>query len=58
MRNIRIGCVTKVIYEEDTAIIRKIVRNNEIDLLVFPEMHDFTVDLGLPGLPEGESKLR
>lgn len=57
MKNIRIGCVTKVVYEEDTALIRKIVKDNEIDLLVFPEMHDFTVDLGLPGLPEGESKV-
>lgn len=57
MKSIRIGCVTKVVREEDTASIKKIVRDCKIDLLVFPEMHDSTENLGLNDLPEGESKI-
>ena len=57
MKSIRIGCVTKVVCEDDTASIKKIVRDCKIDLLVFPEMHDSTEDLGLKDLPEGESEI-
>lgn len=57
MKSIRIGCVTKVVYEEDTAAIKKIVRDCKIDLLVFLEMHDLTENMGLKDLPEGESEI-
>ena len=55
MENLRIGCITKTVCEKDTASIKKIVKDCKIDLLVFPEMHDSTADMGIDSLPEGKS---
>ena len=57
MNSVRIGCVTKVVYDDETASLRKIVKDNKIDLLVFPEMHDSTNDLGLKDLIDGEPEI-
>ena len=57
MENIRIGCITKIVCEKDTASIKKIVKDCNIDLLVFPEMHDSTADMSLDSLPEGQSDI-
>ncbi len=57
MDRLRIGCITREVFIEDTASIKKLVKSHRIDLLVFPEMHDSTEDLGLKDLPEGESEI-
>ena len=57
MDRLRIGCVTREVCINDTASIKKIVKNHKIDLLVFPEMHDSTKDLKVRDLPEGESEI-
>lgn len=57
MDRLRIGCVTDEVCLRDTASIKKIVKEHRIDLLVFPEMHDLTDDLGFPYLPKGETEV-
>ena len=54
MNQIKIGCITKWVFEEDTASIKQIVKDCKIDLLVFPEGHDSTANLKLKSLPEGK----
>ena len=57
MDRLRIGCVTDEVCLTDTASIRKMVKEQRIDLLVFPEMHDSTKDLRVKDLPEGETDI-
>lgn len=56
MESLIIGCITDVIYEDNAASLKKHIKENHVDLLVFPEMHDSTMDLGLNDLKDAEAE--
>ena len=57
MDSLTIGCITDVIYEDNAASLKKHIKENHIDLIVFPEMHDSTMDLGLDDLIDAETEI-